>query len=232
MFKRIKENEKYQKFKELWDNPRTHAAIVLVFWLLFMVGAIIFVRLISTPSKEVKTELPGNTFSSIKSYEFTYLSNTLEVNGQSYGEAIEFYLGNKRYYVNNNIYLIDKDQAIIQNEMDLSILKITNKMLNNLTSGIDYTTVQDGKRYVIPLDRFINLYEIDTDADLSKAMNYNIVVTIYEKNKKIYKVDLDLSNYVNFKNGTNVNYPVTIYYYNINNVSDFTKEYGKMIGVK
>ena len=59
-----------------------------------------------------------------------------------------------------------------------------------------------------------------------------VVVNVY-KNKDVIKgVVLDLTNYNIFRFNNNTSFMVTIYYYNINNISDFTKEYEKMVGGK
>ena len=237
MFKRIKkkvkENETLKKLKELWKNPKTHDIAVLLFWLIFIIIVIVFARGISQTSK-IQSPNTNNqnvtTFENIKSYDFTYKTNDLEINGQTYNEATVFYLNNKRYYYKNNIYQIE-DNPVLINNYDPSVLKINTIFLNNLVSGITPLENQNYKQYLVPLDRFINLYEIDTNVDLSKAINYNIPVSVYTNENQINKVVLDLTNYYTLKTGVNTNYPVTINYYNVNNVSDFSKEYDKLVEV-
>lgn len=230
MFKKIKENEKVLKAKELWQNPKTHDIAVLLFWLIFIFVVIIVARgMGSTPSHTTETSSVNN-FDSIKSYDFTYKTNDSEIVGQAYDDSLLFYINNKRYYYKNNLYLIDEKASLVNN-YDLGVLKINSKMLNNLVSGITPSDINGFKQYIVPLDRFINLYEIDTDINLSTAATYNVVISVYLKDDEINKVVLDLTNYYKLKNN-NINYPVTIYYYNINNVSDFTKGYDKMLEVK
>ena len=131
MFKKIRENEKVIKIKELWNNPRSHDIMVLIFWLLFIFFIIIFVRSMgsSTPSSKEIQKLKD--FNSMKSYEFTYKTNDNVINGEYYNGGILFYIDNKKYYFNNNVYLIDEKANIIN--YDLGILKIDSKFLNNLT---------------------------------------------------------------------------------------------------
>lgn len=232
MFKRIRESDWYIKFKELWANPKTHAMIVLAFWLIFMVVAIVLVRVTTNTSVPTqKIEKVATSFASVQNYDFTYKTNDLEINGSYYDDATIFYLNNKRYYAKDNVYLIDDKVQKLDN-FDLSVLKLNSKVLNNLVSGITPAENNDFKQYIVPLDRFINLYELDTDMDLSKAATYNITVSVYTKDKAINKVILDLSSYYTLKTGTNVSYPVTINYYNVNNVSDFAKGYDKLVEVK
>jgi len=234
MFKKIKENEKYQKFKELWANEKTHSIIVLGLWLIFFAAVVLFIRATApTPiSNDTVNSVSGTSFDKMNNYSFSAISNNLEVNGFVYNDNMEFILNNKRYYVSNDVYLIAGDTATKQ-EFDLKFLKINAKMLNNLLGGLNGTENESYTQYLVPLDRFINLYEIDTEADLSKAMTYNIIVNVYKNSDGSIKgVILDLTNYNIFRFNNNTPFMVTIYYYNINNISDFTKEYEKMVGGK
>jgi len=233
MFKRIKESEKYQKFKELWANERTRSIISLGLWLVFFAVVVLFIRVTaSTPtSNDTTRNIAGTNFDKMNNYSFSAISDNIEVNGFVYNDNMEFILNNKRYYVSNDVYLINGDKAQ-KSDIDLSFLKINTKMLNNLLGELKGTEKDGYTQYLVPLDRFINLYEIDTEADLSKAMSYNIVVNVYKNNDVIKGVSLDLTNYKLFRFNDNKPFIVTIYYYNINNISDFTKEYEKMVGGK
>ena len=231
MFKKIKENEKVQKIIELWKNPKTHDLIVLAFWLIFIFIVIIFARSVASPNvKNVDVKAYTNSFEYINNYDFTYESLDYKVHGSYYDDKLVFYLDNKRYYYHENTYLIGKEATLVPN-YDLGILKINPKMLNNLVGGITPSENGEFKQYSVPLDRFINLYEIDTDVDLSKAATYNVVIKVYLVDNEISKVILDLSNYYLMK-GNLINNPVTIYYYNVNNIRDFSKGYDKLLEVK
>lgn len=232
MFKRIKESEKLQRFRELWDDPKTHSIMVLVFWLIFMAVLIIFVRLTAVSNVSSNTTVTKATnFDSIKSYEFSYVQGSNELNGKVNDDSILFILNNHRYYYNDDVYLINGDTGVKQN-LDLGWLKINTKMLNNLLGGLTGADINDYTQYVVPLDRFINLYEIDTDADLTKAMTYNILLNVYKKDGEINKVVLDMTNYRIFRFNDNKPYVLTLYFYNINEVNDFTKDFDKIVGGK
>lgn len=227
MFKKIKENPKYEKLKELWKNEKTHSLIVLAFWLIFMLGLIIFVRLSSTQTTQTSQTETSN-LEDLKSYEFSYTINDTNYNGEYYDGKTLFYLENNRYYANENVYLIKGVEAIKQEKFDIGLMKINSKFISNLIEGLTPTTTDNYKRYIVPLDRFINLYEKDTDINLSDINRYNIIIDIYEKENKI---TLDLNSYFTLKNNPQ-NAQVTIYYYNTNNINDFSKNYEKMIGGK
>lgn len=232
MFKRIRESEKYQKFKELWANERTRSIISLGLWLIFFAVVVLFIRATApTPTSNDTVNTAGTNFDKMSNYSFSAISDNLEINGFVYNDKMEFILNNQRYYVNNDVYLISGDKAE-KKDFDLSFLKINTKMLNNLLGELKGTEQDGYTKYLVPLDRFINLYEIDTEADLSKAMSYNIVVNVYKDKNVIKGVSLDLTNYNIFRFNNNKSFVVTIYYYNINNISDFTEEYEKMVGGK
>ena len=230
MFKKIKENEGVQKFKELWQNKKTHDIMVLALWFVFIFIVILFARSTTSNSTYIPEEPNKEELSNILNYEFTYKKNDKEIQGQYYDNAIIFYKDNKRYYYKDKIYLIDETPTLTQNQ-DLDILRINIKMINNLINDITPTEIMDTKQYVVPLDRFISLYELDTDIDLSKIALYNVPITIFYNDNEINKITLDLSNYYSLKTNTNVTYPLTIYLYNINNVSDFRKSYDKLLEV-
>ena len=234
MFKKIKENEKYQKFKELWANERTHSIIVLGLWLIFFAVLVLFIRTTApTPtSNDTINDVVGTNFDKMSNYSFSANSDNVQVNGFVYNDNMEFILNNQRYYVDNDVYLISGDKAE-KKDFDLSFLKINAKMLDNLLGELKGTEKDGYTQYLVPLDRFINLYEIDTEADLSKAMSYNILVNVYKnKDDSIKGVILDLTNYRLFRFNDNKPFVVTIYYYNINEVSDFTKGFDKIVGGK
>ncbi len=232
MFKRIKESEKLQRFRELWDDPKTHSIMVLVFWLIFMAVLIIFVRLTAVSNvNPSNNQIKGSSFDSINNYEFSYVQGDSELNGKVYNDSMMFVLNNHRYYYKNDIYLINGDRGVKQ-DLDLGWLKLNSKMLSNLLSGLNGTEISDYTQYVIPLDRFVNLYEVDTDADLTKAMTYNVLLNVYKKDDVISKVILDMTNYRIFRFNDNKPYILTLYFYNINEVSDFTKGFDKIVGGK
>ena len=182
-----------------------------------------------TPSNTYITEEKSpNDLSNIRNYEFTYKTNDKQFVGQYYDDSIIFYKDNQRYYYKNDLYLVD-DNIILISNYDLDILKINTKMLNNLISNITPTNTNNIKQYIIPLDKFLNIYEIDTDIDLSESTLYNVPLSIYYDNNEINKITLDLSNYYTLKTKNKITNILTIYLYNINNVSNFTEYYDKLL---
>lgn len=225
MFKKIKEY--YQKFKEMRADPKLKPIISLIFWFVFLAILILFARSVSSPSKVVtqSEEIKQN----LSNYKFTYTNNSGVIFGESYNDKLEFIYNNNRYYYNGeNVYLINNQKTQMIPDFDLGVLKITPSLINNLISNLTYNINGEAKQYIVPLSRFINLYEYDTEADLSLADNYNIILEVYEKNSKIYMYRLDLSNYYTFR-GLNNSGILTIDIYD-SQVSDFTKFYDELVG--
>lgn len=228
MFKKIKENPYYVKFKEMRADPKLKPITSLILWFIFIVIVVIFVRgTVSTNNTTVKTDNVVNK--DVSNYEFTYTNNSGVIFGESYEDKLEFiYSGNRYYYNGKNVYLIKNQNGTLATNFDLNVLKITPKMISNLIGNLTYTANGEAKQYVVPLSRFLNLYEIDVEADLSLANQYNIIVNVYEKDNNIYMYQLDLTNYYNFR-GLNNDGILTIDIYD-SEVHDFTKYYDKLIG--
>lgn len=229
MFKKIKENPYYQKFKEMRADPKLRSLTSLILWFIFFVIVILFARgLTSTRANLESTETQKTTLSD-SNYEFTYSNNSGVIFGQTYDDKLEFMYGGNRYYYNGEtVYLIQNQQATIMPAFDLNVLKINSKMINNLIGNLTYNMDGEAKQYLVPLSNFLNLYEVDVEADLSLANQYNIVINVYENDNGIYMYKLDLTNYYNYR-GLNNDGILTIDIYN-SEVNDFTKYYDELVG--
>ena len=229
MFKKIKENPYYQKFKEMRADPKLRPITSLILWFIFFVIVILFARgLTSTRANLESTETQKTTLSD-SNYEFTYSNNSGVIFGQTYDDKLEFMYGGNRYYYNGEtVYLIQTQKATIMPAFDLNVLKINSKMINNLIGNLTYNMDGEAKQYLVPLSNFLNLYEVDVEADLSLANQYNIVINVYENDNGIYMYKLDLTNYYNYR-GLNNDGILTIDIYN-SEVNDFTKYYDELVG--
>lgn len=229
MFKKIKGNPYYQKFKEMRADPKLRPITSLILWFIFFVIVILFARgLTSTRANLESTETQKTTLSD-SNYEFTYSNNSGVIFGQTYDDKLEFMYGGNRYYYNGEtVYLIQNQQATIMTAFDLNVLKINSKMINNLVGNLTYNMDGEAKQYLVPLSNFLNLYEVDVEADLSLANQYNIVINVYENDNGIYMYKLDLTNYYNYR-GLNNDGILTIDIYN-SEVNDFTKYYDELVG--
>ena len=209
MFKKLKENPYYVKFRELRKNPKTRSLISLFLWFIFFLLVILFLRGMNSSTTVTTKER------SITSYEFTYENDYTKVFGECFNNKFLIFKDN-RYYYNGNFYLIDGDKATLS---DFNMTFITPSMIDNLISGISL----DGDKYIIPLDRFMSLYDADTTFDLSSAMQYNVIMYVTS-----FGYSFDLSNYYLFKGLPNQGI-LKVSFYNKNNLNDFSLEYERMI---
>ncbi len=225
MFGRMK--EAFKNLRELYKNPNTHDKASLILWLIFIVILIVVLR-VSSSSENISVEKEKKQI--INSYEFTYNFENINISGLYYEEKILFYLNNNKYYNNDKTYIISGDEIKEIENFDLKALKISYEFISKAIENLTSTKEDNYSVYLVPLDTFISLYDEDVGEDISNAKNYNIIIKIKENNDLISSVAIDMSNYYIYK-GMNVSYPVTIYFYNINNISDFTSEYENKIGV-
>ena len=217
--------------KELWKNPKTHAIMVLALWLLF-IGIVIIVLNFQTSSSSNNTQTTDSTFdksvskidfNNMKSYEFSYNTIDASLNGVYYDGKYLLYLDNNKYYKNNTLYKIGQTISVVE---EPGLLKIDSKFIYNLIKDINPITNNEYDSYLVPLVNFIKDFEKTNVVDYNLS-SYNIIINVYEN-----KIIIDLTNYYKAKGVNTESYVLTINYYNINNISDFTKEYDLMIGVK
>ena len=174
----------------------------------------------------------NNNSSKLNNYEYTYINNQLTIFGEKYNDKQIFTILNNKYYYNGkNVYLLKGNLLELVPDFDLSILKITVDMIDNLTDNLNFTENGEFKQYLVPLASFINLYEASATVDLSVANNYNIIIKKYDDNNDLYKVEIDLSNYYKINNLPDSG-ELTIYLYNKNKLNDFSLEYDRMLGVR
>lgn len=221
MFNKIKEKKVYKKYKELRSNPQTSAIISLSFWLVFFAIIILFSRSMSRPSVNVK-----NTSIKINNYEYTYTDNELAIFGEKYDKNQVFILNNKKYFNNGvNTYLVDGHNLKLVSGFNLDILKIDLDLIDKLTNNIKPFKDSEKDRYLVPLINFINLFEIDTEVDLSSASGFNIIIDKYY-DENLSSIKIDLSNYYKYRNLPDRGI-ITIDLYNINKISNKMIEFVK-----
>ncbi len=227
MFKRIKESEFYNKYKDLKSNPQIGTRMSLGLWLLFFIIIVLFTRGINTNRPYERENV-----SKINSYEYTYQNNRGTVFGRFYNGKQVFNILNSKYYYNGeNAYIINENKANLALNFNMNVLKIDLYFIDELTNKLDYTEFDNVKQYLVPLANFINLYEVDTAIDLSYASNYNIIVRKYFNDVNLYKIEIDLSNYYMINN-LNDDGKLVISLYNVNKLNDFTLEYDRIVGVE
>lgn len=229
MFKKINENKYVQKYKELRANPKTRSLISLGFWMIFLVVAVLLVRS-TMSSNEIQSEPVKDEALEVTNYEFTYRDNLKTIFGEVYDDRMIFYFNNGKYYKNGNgIYLVNENSLEVQ-DMNISELNLTFSVIDDLVSQVNATEDNGVKTYLVPLSNFIRAYEGNESEDLTEATNYNVTIQTYEKDGVVYMVKLDLSNYYLFR-GLPYTGIITINYYNVNKLNDFSLEYERMLEV-
>ncbi len=201
--------------KDIWKNQKYRSIIILIFWFIFIGILIISFNGKTTYQEEEKDD----TFDlkNLNSYEFTYSTSDSVFNGVYYNGKYLLYLNNEKYYKNNFLYNL-KDNSIIEEPF---VLKIDSKFISSLIKDIEPILNNDYSTYLIPLTSFMKKLGENTN------LSYNIILNVYKN-----KINMDLTNYYKAKGANVDSYILTVNYYNINNISDFTKEYDLMIGEK
>lgn len=224
MFKKLKDKEVYKKYKEIRSDPKRSARFSLIFWLLFFVAVIFIVR--GMGSSSIST---AENARKISKYEYTFTNNSRVVFGICDGKTQVFTILDKKYYYDGEkIYLVNGHELSLASDVSLDLLKINIDFIDELTSNITSVINGDNERYLVPLTRFISLYENDTDVDLSFAESFNVIVDKYYKKDSIYMIKINLESYYQYKNIESDGL-LTIDIYNVNRVSAL--EYEKMLGV-
>lgn len=229
MFKKKNENKYVQKYKELRANPKTRSLISLGFWMIFLVVAVLLVRS-TMSSNEIQSEPVKDEVLEVTNYEFTYRDNLKTIFGEVYDDRMIFYFNNGKYYKNGNgIYLVNENSLEVQ-DMNISELNLTFSVIDDLVSQVNAIEDNGVKTYLVPLSNFIRAYEGNESEDLTEATNYNVTIQTYEKDGVVYMVKLDLSNYYLFRSLPDTGI-ITINYYNVNKLNDFSLEYERMLEV-
>lgn len=225
---KLKDSVLYKKYLEYSSNPQTKAVMSLCFWLLFFILIIIFVR--STNSKSVKksNEVINDK---INSYEYSYFDDKNVIYGKAYGDKHLFYLSNHKYYYDGkDVYSVNDFELTKESNFNINYLKITPQMINDLTENLDYSMDDGAFVYNVPLANFMNLFFIDVPVNLDEVSQFKVIISKYYLNDKLCMVKLDLSDYYSYFKKENMGI-LTIDFYELNKVNNFSLEYDGMIGV-
>lgn len=224
---KIKDSDIYKKYLEYSSNPQAKALISLCFWFLFFLAVVLFARF-SSKQNLIKDNYVNER---INSYEFTYKDEKDTIYGKSYnGKYVFNSLNTKYYYDGSNVYEIKGHDASLINSDVLKYLKISPKMISDLTDNLSYDVFGDELVYKIPLSKFLNLFDFDVPINLDSLDKYDVKLSKFYSKGLLYKVKIDLSSYYLYKNEENRGI-ITIDFYEQNKINDFTDEYDEMIGV-
>ena len=234
-----KVKEIWAQIKEIWKTPRGNALIQIILIILFFIIIIIIFNKPAT-SRNIESSSHNSllNYSNMKSYEFSYYENkdnqNTSFNGWNYKNSNLVYLNNNKYYIKDKkAYLIQNDISTLSS-INTQMLKLTPQKIYNLISDITPTTTKKKKIYSISMYDFMTLYNpvlaaIDTPVDLSITKDNQILITMYQKDNKIYKVELDITNYNKLINNLTTSDIITIQYTNINTVNDFRSDFNTIV---
>lgn len=207
---------KIDEVKEFISNPRNRALVKLGFFLLFFIFVAVMCRVYSSPSRTIvkeETKTPLVKFSEMRNYEFDILykenSTTTNIHGKTFRTDSYLTIEDVNYYVNNNAYEIQDDKFILTSLDDKYLIK-TNQIEQYVNSGTLISKSEDYKNNIL-----ITKYSIPV-INLENQSIKELYITLYEKEKTIYKVDLE---YIDNMDSSSL---LSITYYNIGGVSNFT----------
>lgn len=213
--------EKIETFKKLWAIPRYKAIIQLILWISFFLVLYIIISAIAIfnkpyEDKKVKpiTKSALENYTEMNNYEykynFTYIINkenkTSLIEGTKYNNQNTFKLLGVKYKIENNvIYDINNNVTTNLTDYDILLLEPTN-IINLLNTAVskEETKYNDGNA--------------KTEYTFS-----DMLITTYEENNYITKIDLDLTNYMIKINPKITYYIINITYENINNIDSFNE---------
>ena len=206
--------------EDLLKTPRGRAIIKLGIYLLFFVIVAILFHAgtgdTSTPTVEPPTKTAMEVFKDMTNYEYTYQYNELLISGKVYRNTKYFEIDENAYYVNENVYLVDKENNEIEpTELD-KIYYIDNHIINDyIEKGNIIGKNEDFENNIVSITYGVsNEYQ-----DLGEKLS----ITTYEKDNSISKVSLKIENNIDledYKIDT-----IEINYSNMDKVINFIKDY-------
>lgn len=196
----------YSKFKEIWNNKRYHALIILLLYFIFFAIVLSSISPSSNQSIISKTSLEKYEIMNEYKYEVKITQNEDETYITGYKSEFEHKLTiNDEYYkIINNLYYDSSDNLVdfkniygidINDFEPKDIVQYINK--GTLDSETKYTSGLVKKSYIIPTMDFLSIYASDIE-EINPILD-NIIIDTYEDDS-INKIQMDLSSYMNLKN--------------------------------
>lgn len=230
----MKEKQKEEnKFKQIWGNKRQRAMIQLAGYLLFFILIGVLIDFDSPHESYLESEEKTKetiSFAKYDNYEFyyniTYLGladepvKYMNIDGYRYSNKRFFSVRDtlEKYYMDDSaFYQVTSDFVEISSPFAFLFDRLSPNLLDTyiqkakMNSKTEYADQVIKKEYILSIQDFALLYAGDR-----VNVEGNIVIATYEKDKMIYKIELNLANYNKMKYELN--------YKNIGKVSPFSKE--------
>lgn len=224
--KREKIKENITVLKKIWKNPKYNTFIKIGFYFTFIFILILIVRCcerpstISTPIEQLeKTSVEKMEL--MKNYEYTIEiqenQTTQIMKGIRYNEINDFEFSNQKYTImNHNIYQRSNNEIVSQLfAFDINSLFPDNIKTylteENLKNEIEYQNNEIKKEYHI----------LNFPLILNSNSNKFIILTTYEDDEYITKIEIDGTDIMKEINPNITNYKMIITYENINAIKNY-----------
>jgi|GEM_PF-3770582 len=181
--------EKIEEFRDLWSDKRKRAAILLIFWLIFLLLIASFTRLNKPIAKTDTTEPIG--YVEYDNYEFTITTKDLTLTGAHYSNKSLFTSsdGQKYYIEDDSLYQVNGNN--LKSITDINghqIIKLQPKYLGALInkSAHDYETVDNDitkETYSVSSTDYYNMYN-----QTPPSPEFIIPLYVYLENGYITKI--------------------------------------------
>ncbi len=217
---------------KVFHNPKKKSLIYLALYVLFFLFAFAIINTSSNMGSSYneleneKSELSAlDNYKNMNSYkyEITFTINDMidYVEGTYYNSTSLLTINGSKYYYENNLFYIIDGTSYHLSDVKYNILKFFNTnfyeiLINSkLESSITYNDGTIENDYIIDSNYFYKYY-----FEQDSIYQNNITITVFEKDKYINKMILDLSNLnIDIKK-------IEIEYSNINNINslEFNKD--------
>ena len=227
--KKLKVKEKltnfFKNFKTIWSNKRYKSLIILGVWILFFAIVVLIVRIQSEKIKQYNDQQPvilsiNEILENINSYSFTYQiqndDETIIIDGTNYNEEFVVTLKEKRYYINDYVYLINGEKLVKQEnpfEINFNVFNIQ-KIYNLIKNRNPLYEIKENNMTTSIYK--VLLYEINEE-----MADETMEISITKSEDKIHNILLDLTQYINCEQLRYKKFTLSIVIDDINDISKF-----------
>lgn len=227
--KKLKVKEKltnfFKNFKTIWSNKRYKSLIILGLWILFFAIVVLIVRIQSDKIKQYNDQQPvilsiNEILENINSYSFTYQiqndDETIIIDGTNYNEEFVVTLKEKRYYINDYVYLINGEKLVKQEnpfEINFNVFNIQ-KIYNLIKNRNPLYEIKENNMTTSIYK--VLLYEINEE-----MADETMEISITKSEDKIHNILLDLTQYINCEQLRYKKFTLSIVIDDINDISKF-----------
>lgn len=227
--KKSKLKENITLFKKAWKIPKYKALIKLGIYLIFIFSLILMIRFCGnssiddTSNNQIQELNSTQKLEIMSNYEYEIKINENEnstiLKGIKYNDINDFeVINDKEKYtvIDNNIYK-KNTKELVEQLLNINIISIFNENLKsyiideNMKNEIKYKDNEIKKEY--------HIYNFNILENINK--DKFIILTTYENNNYIYKIEIDATDVIKDFNPLLNNYNIEINYNNINEIKEY-----------